>query len=92
MYERFYDFKVTNNESIEQTMKQIEDKMNYGNVCVPIINYDDTIDNQINTINTSNEIKYVELRMDFLDELDRLHDIIPRIHKQIILTNRTSKE
>ncbi|MFA5917136.1 MAG: type I 3-dehydroquinate dehydratase [Candidatus Gracilibacteria bacterium] len=91
IYERFYDIKIENNSKIEDCINTIMKKINYGTVCIPIINFDD-IGEQINIINNSNKVKYVELRIDFLQDLNLLERIIPMINKQIILTNRTSRE
>jgi len=91
IYERFYDIKVENNLEIKDCINKIAEKINYWMVCIPIINFDD-IEEQIEIINNSNKVKYVELRIDFLEVLNLLDRIIPIINKQIILTNRTSRE
>lgn len=103
IYEKFYDFKVDNNSDMQKTLDEILGKINYWNICIPITSFDPPIltfpprgernlKKQIEVINNDNKIKFVELRIDFLDDLEELNQIIPQIKKQIILTNRTKNE
>lgn len=91
IYEKFYDLKVENNWSLENIVSKIISKINYWNICVPITNFSN-IEKQIEIINNDNRIKYVELRIDFLDDAEKLKEIVWKIDKQIILTLRTKSE
>jgi len=91
IYEKFYDLKVINNWTIEGCLEKILNKISYWSVCVSIIDFD-KIEEKIETINSSNKIKFVELRIDYLDNLEKIDEIISKINKQIILTNRKKSE
>ncbi|MDD3302555.1 MAG: type I 3-dehydroquinate dehydratase [Candidatus Gracilibacteria bacterium] len=91
IYEKFYDLKVTNNGILEDCLDEILSKVNYGSVCVPIIDFD-KIEEKIGVINNSNKVKFVELRIDYLDDFEKFDEIISKINKKIILTNRKKIE
>ena len=92
IYESFYDLKINNNWDFGDSLDQIISKINYWNICVPIVDFSSKLEENISIINTNHKIKYVELRIDFLENLEELEMIIPKINKQIILTNRSQKE
>jgi 3-dehydroquinate dehydratase len=46
----------------------------------------------VKIINSLKEIKFVELRIDYLEDLKNLDKIINSIEKKVILTNRIEKE
>lgn len=95
IYESFYDLKVENNTSIQECMWEILKKILYGDVCVPIVDFEKhELAKQIEIINTSREIKWVELRIDFLknEEIQDSLDLLKTLKKQIIITNRSSLE
>lgn len=91
IYEKFYDLKVTNNWILEDCLDEILSKVNYWSVCVPIIDFD-KIEEKIGVINNSNKVKFVELRIDYLDDFEKFDEIISKINKKIILTNRKKIE
>ncbi len=91
IYNSFYDLKVSNNWSFDETLKEIIKKINYWNICIPIVNLEN-ISEKINIINNDPKIKFVEIRLDLIEEKNNLESFIDQINKQIILTNRTSKE
>lgn len=95
IYEYCNDFKVLNNNSIESCISEILLKVNYWNICVPIIDFEkDNLTKQIENINNSREIKFVELRIDFMNdyEFQNCYEILKTIKKQVIITNRSSLE
>ena len=94
-YESFYDFKVQNTSNIEDCTLSILEKINFGRVCVPIIDFElNSLKEQITLINWSREIMIVELRIDFIknQELEPIFELLRTIKKQVILTNRNSLE
>jgi len=91
-YEKFYDLKVENNKVLDDCIDDIVLKHKNWNICIPIIDFESDLDKKIETINNSRQVKYAELRIDYLDDLTRLDEIISKIDKQIILTNRIKKE
>lgn len=92
VYEKYYDLKALNNWKLDDCLDGILDKINYWNICIPIIDFENGLDEKLTIINNSRQVKYVELRIDYLDDIDRLESIISNIDKQIILTNRTVNE
>jgi len=95
IYESVYDLKVENNSWIKNCVIELFKKINYWNICVPIVDFDkENLSNQISVINKSREIKFAELRIDFLksEEIRDYLDILKTIKKQIIVTNRNILE
>ncbi len=91
-YEKFYDLKVDNNKSLDDCIEDIVKKLKFWNICIPIVDFENDLDDRIEVINNSRQVKYAELRIDYLDDLNHLENIISKIDKQIILTNRIVKE
>ena len=95
IYESFYDFKVQNNTSSEQTVDTILASIGYWGICIPITNFClDDLSKQIELINTTRKIKRVELRIDCIQEInyEEIYARIKTIKKQVIITNRMDKE
>lgn len=92
IYEKYYDFKVDNNWNLNECLNTLIEKISYWCVCIPIIDFENDLDDRIEVINNSRQVKYAELRIDYLDDLNKLENIISKIDKQIILTNRIEKE
>lgn len=91
IYNSFYDLKVLNNDSIEKTLNEILEKVTFWNVCIPIVDMEN-IEENVKKINNDPKIKFVEIRIDLIENKNKLDDFISKIDKQIILTNRISKE
>ncbi len=93
-YESFYDFKVNNTTTPETCVASIVERLPYGKVCIPIIDFDLTsLQEQVHEINTAREIRMVELRIDFIDTLSSwVIEILRTIKKPVIVTNRSISE
>jgi 3-dehydroquinate dehydratase type I len=92
IYEKFYDLKVDNNKSLDNCIEDIVRKLKFWNICIPIVDFENDLEDRIKIINNSRQVKYAEIRIDYLDDLNNFEDIISKIDKQIILTNRIEKE
>gem|GEM_PF-2556673 len=94
-YESFYDFKVENIYTEDICIQQIIKKINYARVCVSISNFQiEKLKEQIDKINTTREIKIVELRIDYMENenISKILPLLKNIKKQIIITNRSQLE
>lgn len=92
IYEKFYDYKVVN-KNWKWVEEKILEKINYWGVCIPITDFSkETIVEKFKEIEKAKEIKFVELRIDFLESKEELSDIISLCPRKVIVTNRSHLE
>jgi len=107
IYKNSCDFEVDNNWTIEDCVLEIERKINYLGVCVPVIS-EKNIFEFFNEIRHDRKIEYIELRLDLMlnpnplsgakwkrsliRDLELLEKIIKSCPKKIICTNRAKFE
>jgi len=93
IYKKNCDYIVSNNESIEKTLKNILKIINSKKICIPITNFDKkNLEQNFSKLKNIDEIEYIELRIDFLKKLDLLENIIKQSPKKTIVTNRIKNE
>ena len=90
IYEQFFDFKVIN-KNWEWVWETILEKINYWWICIPIVDFEN-IEDILEKIEKSKEIKFIELRIDFLKNKEILQDIISLSKRKLIITNRSHLE
>lgn len=92
IYQQSCDFTVKNNKNIHTVTSEIIPKINTWNICLPIIQFDTLhIEKLFNEIKNIPSIKYVEIRIDFLEsinQIDPINEVIKKCPKKVILTNR----
>ena len=96
IYNWVSDFTEVNIWTTQACVDAILTKLQYGRICVSIIEWDtDSLRQAIDTINSSPEIRIVELRIDKIKTDEKEWDIrkeLNRIEKHILVTNRTNQE
>ncbi len=71
IYKSNCDFSVDNNWTLEQTLQEIKQKLNYWWICIPITSLE-KVDEIYEKIKFDRKIKFVELRLDLIFERNYL--------------------
>jgi 3-dehydroquinate dehydratase len=92
-YDKFYDIKVSNNSDIDYCVNNILQKINIGDICITVKDFStENIQKTYKEISLHKEIEYIELRIDMLQDLEKINHLIQNSPRQTIITNRSYKE